>query len=47
MDLIQQNEGHWVYAGNQMVQPAELAEADWAENPPGQIQIVPSLQGGH
>ena len=47
MDLIQQNEGHWVYAGNQMVQPAQLAEADWSTHPPGVVQIVPSLQGGH
>jgi|TARA_Y100001949_G_scaffold122239_1_gene104058 hypothetical protein len=45
MDLIQENEGHWVYAGNQMVQPAQLAEADWDDV--GIVQIVPSLQGGH
>jgi hypothetical protein len=45
MNLIQENEGHWVYAGNQMVQPAQLAEADWDDV--GIVQIVPSLQGGH
>ena len=43
MNLIQENEGHWVYAGNQMVQPAQ--QADWDDV--GIVQIVPSLQGGH
>ncbi|SVD88927.1 uncharacterized protein METZ01_LOCUS441781, partial [marine metagenome] len=38
MNLIQENEGHWVYAGNQMVQPAQLAEADWDDV--GIIQLV-------
>jgi hypothetical protein len=44
MNLIQENEGHWVYAGNQMVQPAQLADM-WADV--DFVQIVPSLQGGH
>ena len=43
MDLIQQNEGHWVYADNQMDQPAQLAEAFEQTS---LVQIVPSLQGG-
>ncbi len=43
MDLIQQNEGHWVYADNQMVQPAQLAESFEQTS---LVQIVPSLQGG-
>ena len=46
LEAVAENEGSWVFNGNgQMVQPAQLAEADW--NDVGTVQIVPSLQGGH
>ena len=34
----------WVFAGGQMVQPAELAEANW--DTVGAVQVVPGLFGG-
>ncbi len=37
-------EGTWIYAGGSMIQPAQLAEADWATV--GTIQLVPGLAGG-
>ncbi len=38
------NEGSWVFAGNQMVQPEQLAQADWETV--GTVRIVPGLVGG-
>jgi hypothetical protein len=34
----------WVFAGGQMVQPAELAEANW--DTVGAVRVVPGLVGG-
>jgi hypothetical protein len=44
MDVIAENQGAWVFAGNRLVQPAELAEANWAEV--GTVQVMPPLVGG-
>jgi len=44
MEVLAQNEGTWVFASNQRVQPSELAEADWGEI--GTSRIVPPLVGG-
>tara|TARA_B100000809_G_scaffold227091_1_gene239196 strand:+ start:234 stop:458 length:225 start_codon:yes stop_codon:yes gene_type:complete len=45
MDVIAQNKkSMWVFAGNKMVEPAELKQANWADV--GTIQIVPDMLGG-
>jgi hypothetical protein len=44
MDVIAQNQGAWVFAGNRMVQPAELEQANWADV--GTVQVMPPLVGG-
>ena len=44
MDVITQNQGTWVFAGNRLVQPAELEAANWAEV--GTVQVMPPLVGG-
>ena len=36
--------GAWVFAGDRMVQPAELAEANW--DTVGAVRLVPGLVGG-
>ncbi len=45
LEAVEENDSAWVFngAGN-MVQPAELAEADW--NTVGTVRIVPGLVGG-
>ena len=35
---------HWTYAGNQIVQPAELAETDWETV--GTVRIAPAFIAG-
>ena len=37
-------EGAWVFAGDRMVQPTELAETNW--DTVGTVRIVPGLVGG-
>ena len=45
LETVEENDGAWVFTGNgQMVQPAQLAEADW--NTVGTVRIVPGLVGG-
>ncbi|SVD36942.1 uncharacterized protein METZ01_LOCUS389796 [marine metagenome] len=45
LETVEENDDAWVFTGNgQMVQPAELAEADW--NTVGTVRIVPGLVGG-
>lgn len=44
MNVIAQNQGAWVFAGNRLVQPAELEQANWADV--GTVQVMPSLVGG-
>ena len=45
LEAVAENEGAWVFNGNgQMVQPAQLAEADW--DTIGTVRIVPGLVGG-
>jgi len=36
--------GSWIFAGDRMVQRAQLAEADWQTV--GTVRIVPGLVGG-
>ena len=36
---------HWTYAGNQIVQPAELAETDWETV--GTVRIAPAFIAGY
>ena len=45
LEAVAENEGACVFNGNgQMVQPAQLAEADW--DTIGTVRIVPGLVGG-
>tara|TARA_B100000586_G_C19941611_1_gene355758 strand:- start:6 stop:221 length:216 start_codon:yes stop_codon:yes gene_type:complete len=44
LSRVAANEGAWVYAGNQMVQPEQLAQADWETV--GTVTIVPGFVGG-
>ena len=44
MDVIEQNQGAWIFAGNQLVQPADLEQANWADV--GTVQVKPPLVGG-
>ena len=45
LEAVAENEGAWVFNGNgQMVQPDQLAEADWSTV--GTVRIVPGLVGG-
>ena len=44
LDRVAGTEGAWVFAGDRMVQPAELAEANW--DTVGAVRLVPSLVGG-
>ena len=41
LDRVAGTEGAWVFAGDRMVQPAELAEANW--DTVGTVRLVPSL----
>jgi hypothetical protein len=45
INLVESNQGHWVYRNNQMVQANDLANADW--NDVGTIHIMPGLTGGY
>ena len=44
LDRVAGMEGAWVFRGDRMVQPAELAEANW--DTVGTVRLVPSLVGG-
>lgn len=44
MNIIGENQNAWVFAGNRLVQPAELEAANWADV--GTIQVMPPLVGG-
>ena len=44
LDRVAGMEGAWVFAGDRMVQPAELAEANW--DTVGAVRLVPGLVGG-
>lgn len=44
MALVEERADNWVFANGQMMQPAQLAEADWATV--GTVRIVPGLVGG-
>ena len=44
MDVIAQNQGAWIFSGNQLVQPADLEQANWADV--GTVQVMPPLVGG-
>ena len=44
MSQILSNAGSWVFAGGQMVQPEQIAQADWSTV--GNVRIVPGLVGG-
>ena len=44
VDKVAGLEGAWVFAGDRMVQPAELAETNW--DTVGTVRIVPGLVGG-
>jgi hypothetical protein len=48
LDLIEQNSGHWVFAGGRLVSAAELADADWSEMAENEttVQLTPGLVGG-
>tara|TARA_B100001113_G_scaffold279519_1_gene234217 strand:+ start:129 stop:344 length:216 start_codon:yes stop_codon:yes gene_type:complete len=42
---VQEAEGQtWIFAGGKMLQPQQLAEADWSTV--GTVQLVPGLAGG-
>jgi hypothetical protein len=42
--LVEERGDNWVFANGQMMQPAQLADADFATL--GTIRIVPGLVGG-
>jgi hypothetical protein len=44
LDLIEGNQGSWIYQDNQMVQAKDLAAANWGDI--GTIRIMPGLTGG-
>ena len=44
MALVEERGDNWVFANGQMMQPAQLADSDWATV--GTIRIVPGLVGG-
>ena len=44
LEAVADNEGAWVFNGSEMVQPAQLAEANW--DTIGTVRIVPGLVGG-
>ena len=44
MALVEERGDNWVFANGQMMQPAQLADADFATL--GTIRIVPGLVGG-
>jgi len=44
LDRVAGMEGIWVFAGDLIVQPAELAEANW--DTVGTVRLVPALVGG-
>jgi len=45
IELAENTSGtHWTYAGNQIVQPAELAETDWETV--GTVRIAPAFIAG-
>ena len=46
VELAENTSGtHWTYAGNQIVQPAQLAETDWETG--GTVRIAPAFIAGH
>ena len=44
MALVEERGDNWVFANGQMMQPAQLADSDWATV--GTVRIVPGLVGG-
>jgi len=44
MALVEERGDNWVFANGQMMQPAQLADADFSTL--GTIRIVPGLVGG-
>ena len=44
MEVVNQNQGAWVFAGNRLVKPAELEQADWGTV--GTVRLMPPLVGG-
>ena len=44
LDKVSESAGTWVFAGNQLVQAEQLAQADWSTV--GTVRIVPDLIGG-
>ena len=44
MALVEERGDNWIFAKGQMMQPAQLADADWATV--GIVRIVPGLVGG-
>ncbi len=44
LSQVEANEGSWVFAGNQLVQPEQLAQSDWSTV--GTVRVVPGLVGG-
>ncbi|SVB28415.1 uncharacterized protein METZ01_LOCUS181269 [marine metagenome] len=44
MALVEERGDNWVFASGQLMQPAQLADQDWAAV--GTVRIVPGLVGG-
>ena len=44
MALVEERGDNWVFANGQMMQPAQLADTDWATV--GTVRIFPGLVGG-
>lgn len=44
MAIVEERGDNWIFASGQMMQPSQLAEADWETV--GTVRIVPGLVGG-
>ena len=44
MVVVNQNPDAWIFAGNRLVKPAELEQANWGDV--GTVRLMPPLVGG-
>ena len=44
MEVVNQNPNAWIFAGNRLVKPAELEQANWGDV--GTVRVMPPLYPG-
>jgi hypothetical protein len=44
IQYLSDHETHWVFVSGQLMQPSQLAEADWQTI--GTVRVTPGLRGG-